>query len=453
MAVNARGLIQRLRSRALLLTVVLAIPAFALVEHIHRIEAQRSAELLRTDVLQHIVTMRARIEGELNASLFLSTGLVGYVAAYGDFLESDRVMTALEVIYGYGRYIRNVALAPDNLLQYVFPIEGNEAVIGLRYEDVPHQWPAVERAMQERETILAGPLDLIQGGRGLVSRTPVFTEPDQYWGLLTLVIDTDALFDELGLERHDEVNFGLRWQHPDAGQGDLIAGDRSVFRQSPVTQEISVPGGDWLLAATPTNGWFSGQERLKFYRLGGHLLVLALLVLVYIVIDERNRVARMALHDQLTGLPNRHHFKQVLRSRLQRAEKYAQRFALLYVDLDGFKAVNDHYGHGKGDEVLKLLSDRMISSLGPEHPIARIGGDEFIVMMPDVTSRAEARERIEPMLAAIRDPIAGLNENELLDATIGVAIYPDDGTTAAELLQNADRNMYQGKRRARSIPA
>lgn len=117
MAVHASRLMQRLRSRALLWTFLLAVPAFALVEHIYSIETQRSSELLRTDGLRHSVTMRARLESELNASLFLATGLVGYVTAYGDLLEPDRVMTAREVIHGHGRFIRNVALAPDNLLQ------------------------------------------------------------------------------------------------------------------------------------------------------------------------------------------------------------------------------------------------------------------------------------------------------------------------------------------------
>lgn len=92
----------------------------------------------------------------------------------------------------------------------------------------------------------------------------------------------------------------------------------------------------------------------------------------------------------------------------------------------------------------------MLQSLGTEHAIARIGGDEFIVIMPDVASAEEARERIVPMLAAILEPIAGLAADEALDATIGVAIYPDDGSTATELLQNADRSMYQCKRRTRS---
>jgi GGDEF domain-containing protein len=110
------------------------------------------------------------------------------------------------------------------------------------------------------------------------------------------------------------------------------------------------------MAAAPKTGWQTGSERLQWYRGGGHLLALVVASLIFLVLDERRRVARMALRDQLTGLPNRHAFKTLLRQRLLKAERDGESFALLYIDLDGFKAVNDHHGHGRGDAVLTTLA-------------------------------------------------------------------------------------------------
>jgi hypothetical protein len=113
--------------KAALLALVLALPMFALVEHIYRIELDRAEASLRSEILQQSAAMRARLEGELNATLFLVTGLTGYVAAYDDFLESERVQTALEVIHAQNPHLRNVALAPDNVIQHIHPVQGNEA--------------------------------------------------------------------------------------------------------------------------------------------------------------------------------------------------------------------------------------------------------------------------------------------------------------------------------------
>jgi diguanylate cyclase len=438
--------------KASLLALVLALPVFALVEHIYRIELDRAEASLRSEILQQSAAMRASLEGELNATLFLVTGLTGYVAAYDDFLESERVQTALEVIHAQNPHLRNVALAPDNIIQHVHPVQGNEAAIGLNYREVPHQWLAVERAMEAGSTVLAGPIELVQGGQGLVSRTPVFLDGGRYWGLLTLVIDSPALFADLGLEASTAVRFGLRWQRPAEERGRLICCDSAAFDADPVLHEIPVPGGSWQMAAAPVDGWQAGTLQLQWYRAGGHFFALIVAALIFLVLEERRRVARMALHDQLTGLPNRHAFKTLLRQRLQKAGRDGDSFALLYVDLDGFKAVNDHHGHGRGDEVLETLAKRMAATLSSGETIARVGGDEFIVLMPGIGDREKARQRIQPMVQAVRRPIEGLGPEEKLDASVGVAIYPDDGASAEALMQKADLSMYEGKRRARGEP-
>lgn len=141
---------------------VLALLAMAsLVEHMYRVEGLRVADSRHSETLQQASSLRSQLEAELNASLYTAAGLVGYVVAHQDFLDPERVATALETIHRNGRHLRNVALAPDNVLTYVYPVAGNEAAIGLNYERHPEQWRQVERAMTQGHSVLVGPMPLV----------------------------------------------------------------------------------------------------------------------------------------------------------------------------------------------------------------------------------------------------------------------------------------------------
>jgi diguanylate cyclase len=431
--------------------VVLALAfMMALVEHVHRIERDRALEILHGELLDQAAAMRSRLEAELNASLFIASGLVGYVAAYDDWLEHDRVMTALEVIHGNARHVRNVALAPDNVIVYMFPREGNEEAIGLDYRRLETQWPAVEQAMLARHSVLAGPVDLIQGGIGLINRTPVYLQDGRYWGLLSVVIDVDSLFTEINFDQQVNTKFALRSSNAGLETSTLIRGHQEVFDVDPlVVLRISVPGGNWELGVAPVAGWDSAWAHLHWYRLGGHLGALLVAALLFLVLAERRRIARMALHDQLTGLANRRQFHRYLRRQVRESGRLGQSFALLYIDLDGFKVINDRYGHGRGDQILVMLSQRMMKCLRTGAFLARIGGDEFVVVLPGVDNAEDARCHIQPLVNDLRKPIPDLPEDNRLDATIGVAVYPDDAFSADELVLSADADMYRVKREKR----
>ncbi len=436
------------------LSVSLVLVALALmmilVEHIHRIERDRALEILHSELVDQAAAMRSSLEAELNASLFIASGLVGYIAAYDDWLEHDRVMTALEVIHGNARHVRNVAMAPDNVIVYMYPVEGNEEAIGLDYRELESQWPAVEKAMRARHSVLAGPVDLVQGGRGLINRTPVFLQDGRYWGLLSVVIDSDSLFADIGFDHHGSTMFALRSRNDGAETDVLIRGRQTVFEVEPqVVLKIPVPGGVWELGVAPVAGWDSAWAHLNWYRFGGHLVALLVALLLFLVLCERRRIAGMALRDQLTGLANRRHFNRYLRRQIRESSRLGQSFALLYIDLDGFKVINDHHGHGRGDQILIMLSQRMMKGLKSGAFLARIGGDEFVVVMPGVDNSEDARQHIQPLVDGLRQPLPGLPEHSSLDATVGVAIFPRDAVSAEDLVLSADADMYQAKRNKR----
>lgn len=429
------------------IAVIAAVCMAVLVEHIHRIEQDRIRQADRNVLIQQAATVRARIEAELSASLYAATGLVGYVVAHEDFLDAVRVNAALEAIYRHGRHLRNVALAPDNVLSYVYPLQGNEAVVGFNYEASAEQWAEVERAIGERNSVLAGPLDLVQGGRGLINRTPVFLLDDRYWGLLSVVIDPDSLFGHVVEDMPDELRFGLRWLQSEQRGTALVGGDASIFEAEHVSLVVPVPGGQWELAVAGQDVTGSGQGYLNWYRAGGHLVALLVAILLMLVLRERWAIARMAMTDQLTGLPNRRAFQRQLTRAMSEASRRGDSFALVYIDLDGFKAVNDRAGHAHGDRVLVIVSRRMRQALDSRSTLARIGGDEFVLLLPDTQDEPTAKDHASHLRNAIRRPIEGVEPEIQLDAAVGVALFPTDGRSAEALINKADSRMYRAKAR------
>ncbi len=156
---------------------------------------------------------------------------------------------------------------------------------------------------------------------------------------------------------------------------------------------------------------------------------------------------RLAHHDFLTGLPNRALFDDRLRREVARHVRHGNGFALAYLDVDRFKAINDTHGHDAGDRVLLRVAQRIARGLRDEDTVARLGGDEFALLLSGCAGRADIATVLDAILLAVRSPLR-LADGTLLrpSASIGVACFPADGTDADRLLQAADAAMYRAKR-------
>ena len=166
-------------------------------------------------------------------------------------------------------------------------------------------------------------------------------------------------------------------------------------------------------------------------------------------ITERKALERQlqhqAMHDPLTGLPNRTLFTDRLRQALARAKRRGGEVAVLFMDLDNFKVVNDSLGHKAGDRLLVAASERVRSVLRPEDTLARLGGDEFVMLLEDADAR-EAIRVAERVLGRLRDPLSLSGRRLVITASVGVANGGAGGKYAADLLRDADLAMYRGKR-------
>ena len=159
----------------------------------------------------------------------------------------------------------------------------------------------------------------------------------------------------------------------------------------------------------------------------------------------------LAHHDWLTNLPNRLMFQSRLKHSMSRIEP-GKRLAILLIDLDRFKDVNDIYGHPLGDEVLQLTSIRMFQNISERDTLARLGGDEFIVLIEDLDVLEKAGRIAQELLDAIKEPFHLTNGVEVfLGASIGISIYPDQGQSVDEIFQHADAALYQAKKEGKGI--
>ncbi len=173
---------------------------------------------------------------------------------------------------------------------------------------------------------------------------------------------------------------------------------------------------------------------------------------------ERHRILReldaalereqyLATHDPLTALPNRMLFYDRVAQAIALASRYDSTLALLFVDLDGFKPVNDRLGHAVGDRVLQQVARRLEAAVRRSDTVARIGGDEFAVLLTQIAEPHNAEKVAESILASIGRPFDLEGEAHRLGASIGIAIFPRDGGTADTLVRHADTAMYQAKKR------
>jgi len=170
-------------------------------------------------------------------------------------------------------------------------------------------------------------------------------------------------------------------------------------------------------------------------------------------ITERKRaeetIKHLAYHDALTGLPNRRLFNDRLNLALAHTQRSQQKLAVMLFDLDHFKEVNDTLGHGVGDQLLQVVSERLTNLLRKGDTVARMGGDEFMLLLPEIAQMEDVAKVAQKILEALREPF-GFDGYELhITTSIGIALYPDDGEDGDTLMKNADIAMYRAKDQGR----
>lgn len=237
------------------------------------------------------------------------------------------------------------------------------------------------------------------------------------------------------------------------------------------TEYIEVGGRTWTLAirSLPEFDVLQGEDSSRLIAIAGIGLSLLLTLLSWTLLSGRARAIALAQemtrelresearfrhqaqHDALTGLPNRTLFSDRLEQALAQAKRHRVRLALMFVDLDAFKPINDNLGHHVGDFLLKEVAARMQQHVRASDTVARIGGDEFVVLLPSIEQVQDASVLAEIIRRAINQPFEMPDGKVLsVSSSIGVAVYPENGIDEMQLSRNADSAMYCAKQNGRN---
>jgi len=249
----------------------------------------------RIIVARHIVTSQEQVKsqlGQINSRLTFNlykniqalNGLPALLALNPD-LTQQQFKLAVRQLFDKHTELRNIAAAPDLVIKYMYPLEGNEKAIGLDYRTLSGQAEEVLKAVNLRKLVLAGPLKLVQGGIGLVSRIPVFLKnmegEETLWGITSAVIDVDLLYQNSGLLDADlPIEIAIRGKDGLGEAGEVFFGKEELFNQENIETTLTLPTGSWQLAARPSGGWGSLPKNVWYQKFYLYITTLTLFILL-----------------------------------------------------------------------------------------------------------------------------------------------------------------------------
>lgn len=592
-----------------LIAAVVVVAAGVLADNQNRIVSEAR---LRSEVADALNPIRSSLESSVNGNIQLVRGLIATIETEPD-MQQQRFAELARSVFSGGSQLRNIAAAPELVVAMVYPLTGNEKAIGLDYRANDKQRSSVMRAVASGEMVLAGPVDLVQGGRGLIGRFPVTTGPEggrRFWGVVSAVIDVDRLYRDSGLSSPAlDIDIAIAGRDGTGRGGPHFFGDPAIFESAPVEMSVSLPGGSWRMAAIPKGGWPTTPQnawQVRFLIIFGGLMIVAPMIVAGRLMAERqanfralrqskdqlqelshrlrialdtskigiweldvdsgtllwdsrmkelygigssmravyedwrntlhpddlaraeaefaetlatggayntefrirlpggevrhvraigstyagtngnrkivgvnwdvtadvktratlseakrlaedhsaeleaarHRMEFNALHDPLTGLPNRRFLDQILFDRSRRADANAK-ISIFHIDLDRFKQINDTMGHAAGDEILKHAASLLRDNARQDDFVARIGGDEFVIIRASGGGDEDAA-LASRVIEAMSVPVRYEDQECRIGVSIGIAAQTDATDDLSQVLVNADIALYEAKRRGRN---
>ncbi|RZG10348.1 response regulator [Pseudoalteromonas sp. CO348] len=274
----------------LLLVVIIAVAWY-----VDQVNYRRLIAIEKSRSTEEVNVYRTKIEGILAKNVQLVRGL-GIALSGQSELSQARFEQLAKPLFDSSQILRNIGAAPNMRLDYIYPLKGNEKAIGLDYQTHPTQKYGALLAKESREIVMAGPLELLQGGTGLIARVPVYTDKTHFWGLLSVVLDMDSLYQQANFTAL-ESQYLIAIQGVDGkGQdGDYFYGNSNIHSLAPIAFSVNVPSGEWELYAVPRIGWQPAATAVWPFRLAIIALIIIFIAAFIFITRLLSQLQRNAL--------------------------------------------------------------------------------------------------------------------------------------------------------------
>ncbi len=275
-----------------LIMVLITLVLLSVSYLIGRLDIQKQNGVKRLAVLKELTTIGNKLEGVARSTFNLTQGIV-HLIRYQGSISKEQFEALCTLAMSENPNIRNVAIAPNNVVLMVYPLKGNERAVGLDYMKNEQQRESVLRAMKQKKPLLAGPVNLVQGGVGLINRSPIYLiskdSSERYWGMTSIVAYYDKILDEAGISMNDELKIAIQGDDGKGELGKVFYGDTALLNQNPVIVDVIIPSGRWRLIATPNSGWIRESVfHSQYFLLSIFITVLIVLFLSILIYKNHN---------------------------------------------------------------------------------------------------------------------------------------------------------------------
>ena len=344
-------------------------------------------------------------------------------------------------ILKYNDIIDNISIAPDGVVEYIYPQENNENAIGHNLLTDPERSKYIEICIESKEAVAQGPVESVQGGLKIFNRKAIFIDDngeEKFWGVCVVTVDFDKLLDmfEILPEKGDYL-YALRVYETD-GKKDFIWGYDKIFDENSIIKSIYLPNQIWEVAIYPKSGWHNNIT----LNIHVYLMLILVFFIIYFYINHYQQIKEAAKLDPLTGILNKKYFERYVKRKIKKNNKY---YGLILIDLNKFKNINDTLGHPIGDRVLKETVNRIKLIISDNDKLGRIGGDEFFLFINDIKDEKELDTVINSIENKMKTPMEFGDVKVEVSCSLGGAIYNKDSISYSELYKIADERMYEKK--------
>jgi len=383
-------------------------------------------------------------DNELNSlvysNIYLMKGFIAYMHTKDD-LEDANIYTFMDnLLNSQMHIINNVGILKDTTIVWNYPYESNKGTIGIDLAKNDAQETYVNLVKSTLRPIFQGPVNLVQGGTGYILRYPILDVDKRYWGQASIILKEDVFINAI---KTFEEQLGVK--SIITSNGSLIHGAEIQGANDIYWFELNENLFIWRVGIKLNDGYGSNN----FIRIALFIVTLIVLLIfsasTFFVVRANEVIKHESIHDHLTGLRNRNSLDETMQQVFSAADRNSHKVGILLIDLNKFKEINDTHGHAVGDEVLRVTAQRLKLAARLSEMIFRVGGDEFLVVVPVIENEDNLQKVIERLRSHLTFKLDLSGYNITVTASIGSAMYNKDGCDFDTLFQIADKRMYAEK--------